>query len=158
MSEEYVFTLRFHAEDFDQASDLEDQLVKTVAYSSNKSDTNFQHALHRSVTTLSHWESGIFEVWLDYTGDKKIQVIKEIRALCLGMGLKEAKDLADAGAVGRTLIISNIGEDAAKHCLKMLESAGARAHIERNHATPEEIKDAIDGSLDVLNELQDRKT
>src|SRR5262245_9384855 len=41
-------------------------------------------------------EKDEFDVILAAAGDKKIQVIKEVRALVAGLGLKEAKDLVDS--------------------------------------------------------------
>src|ERR671923_1233786 len=41
-------------------------------------------------------EKDEFDVILSAAGDKKIQVIKEVRALTSGLGLKEAKDLVDS--------------------------------------------------------------
>jgi large subunit ribosomal protein L7/L12 len=45
-------------------------------------------------------EKDEFDVILTAAGDKKIQVIKEVRALVAGLGLKEAKDLVDGAPAG----------------------------------------------------------
>ena len=62
-----------------------------------------------------------FDVVLEAAGDKKINVIKEVRAIT-GLGLKEAKDLVEAG--GKTVKDGVNKEEAAK-LKKQLEGAGA---------------------------------
>jgi len=66
-------------------------------------------------------EKTIFDVVLKAFGDKKIQVIKEVRALT-GLGLKEAKDLVDGVPKPVKQGISKEEAEAAK---KQLEAAGA---------------------------------
>ena len=58
-------------------------------------------------------------------GDKKINVIKEVRAIT-GLGLKEAKDLVEAG--GKTVKEGVSKDDAAKF-KKQLEDQGAKVEI-----------------------------
>ena len=66
-----------------------------------------------------------FTVMLAATGDKKIEVIKEVRAIT-GLGLKEAKDLVEAAPKAVKEGVSK--EDAAK--LKaQLEKAGAKVEL-----------------------------
>ena len=66
-----------------------------------------------------------FTVYLKSGGDKKINVIKEVRAIT-GLGLKEAKDLVEAG--GKSVKEGVSKEDAAK-LKKQLEDAGAKVEL-----------------------------
>ena len=70
-------------------------------------------------------EQTAFDVILQEIGDKKIQVIKEVRALT-GLGLKEAKDLVDGAPKTVKEGISKADAEAAK---KQIESAGAVCEI-----------------------------
>jgi large subunit ribosomal protein L7/L12 len=63
-----------------------------------------------------------FEVILDSTGDKKINVIKEIRVIT-GLGLKEAKDLVDSAPKS---VKQGITKDEAEEIKKKLEAVGAK--------------------------------
>ncbi len=62
-----------------------------------------------------------FAVILKSGGDKKINVIKEVRAIT-GLGLKEAKDLVEAG--GKT-VKEGVTKDEAQKLKKQLEDQGA---------------------------------
>ena len=62
-----------------------------------------------------------FDVILESAGDKKIQVIKEVRALT-GLGLKEAKDLVDN--VPKP-VKEGLSKDDAEAAQKQLEAVGA---------------------------------
>ena len=62
-----------------------------------------------------------FDVSLDSAGDKKIQVIKEVRALT-NLGLKEAKDLVEAAP---KIVLERVTKDAANKAKEQLEAAGA---------------------------------
>jgi large subunit ribosomal protein L7/L12 len=66
-----------------------------------------------------------FDVILASTGDKKIQVIKEIRAVT-GLGLKEAKDLVDAAPKA---IKTGIPKAEADDIKAKVEAAGATVEI-----------------------------
>jgi len=66
-------------------------------------------------------EKTTFDVVLKSFGDKKIQVIKEVRALT-GFGLKEAKDLVEAAP---KVVKEGLGKDDAESAKKQLEAAGA---------------------------------
>jgi len=66
-----------------------------------------------------------FTVVLVSGGDKKINVIKEVRAIT-GLGLKEAKDLVEAG--GKT-VKEGVSKDDAAKIKKQLEDAGAKVDI-----------------------------
>jgi large subunit ribosomal protein L7/L12 len=62
-----------------------------------------------------------FDVILEAAGDKKIQVIKEVRALT-SLGLKEAKDLVDGAPKP---VLEGADKDAAEKAKAALEGAGA---------------------------------
>ena len=66
-----------------------------------------------------------FEVVLEAAGDKKINVIKEVRALT-SLGLKEAKDLVEAAP---KTILENATKDAADKAKEALEAAGATVTV-----------------------------
>jgi large subunit ribosomal protein L7/L12 len=66
-------------------------------------------------------EKDEFDVILDAAGDKKIQVIKEVRALT-SLGLKEAKDLVDAAPKP---VLEKVTKEAAEKAKAALEGAGA---------------------------------
>ena len=70
-------------------------------------------------------EKTTFDVILTGFGDKKIQVIKEVRAIT-GLGLKEAKDLVDGVPKPLKTGVSKEEAEAAK---KQLEEAGAQVEI-----------------------------
>ena len=70
-------------------------------------------------------EQDEFDVVLTAAGDKKIQVIKEVRALT-NLGLKEAKDLVDGAP--KTVIEKASKEDAEK-AKSQLEGAGASVEL-----------------------------
>ena len=66
-----------------------------------------------------------FDVILAAIGDKKINVIKEVRAIT-GLGLKEAKDLVEAAPKAVKEGLSKADAEAAK---KKLEEAGAKVEL-----------------------------
>src|SRR3954447_25611438 len=66
-----------------------------------------------------------FTVILAKAGDKKINVIKEVRTIT-GLGLKEAKDLVEAAP--KTLK-EGVGKDEVAKIKKMLEEAGASVEV-----------------------------
>ena len=66
-----------------------------------------------------------FTVMLTAVGDKKIEVIKEVRAIT-GLGLKEAKDLVEAAPKAVKEGINKADAEAAK---KKLEAAGAKVEL-----------------------------
>ncbi|MFA5554013.1 MAG: 50S ribosomal protein L7/L12 [Phycisphaerae bacterium] len=70
-------------------------------------------------------EKTSFDVILKAFGDKKIQVIKEVRALT-GLGLKEAKDLVEGAPKP---IKQGLSKDEAEAARKQLEEAGATVEI-----------------------------
>ncbi len=66
-------------------------------------------------------EKDSFDVVLDAVGDKKVAVIKEVRALT-SLGLKEAKDLVDSAPKA---VLEGVAKDAAEKAKEQLEGAGA---------------------------------
>lgn len=66
-------------------------------------------------------EKDEFDVVLEGVGEKKIQVIKEVRALT-SLGLKEAKDLVDAAPKA---VLEGVNKEAAEKAKAALEGAGA---------------------------------
>jgi large subunit ribosomal protein L7/L12 len=66
-----------------------------------------------------------FDVILTAHGDKKIQVIKEVRAIT-GLGLKDAKELVDAAPKP---VKEAVGKDEAEKIKAQLEEAGAQVDI-----------------------------
>ena len=70
-------------------------------------------------------EKSEFTIFLSSAGDKKINVIKEVRAFT-GLGLKEAKDLVE-GAPKE--IKSGVAKKEAEEAKKKLEAAGAKVEL-----------------------------
>ncbi len=66
-----------------------------------------------------------FTVVLTKTGDKKINVIKEVRTIT-GLGLKEAKDLVEGAP---KTVKESVSKDEAAKIRKMLEDAGAAVEV-----------------------------
>ena len=66
-----------------------------------------------------------FDVVLTSFGDKKIQVIKEVRAIT-GLGLKEAKELVENTPKA---VKEGVSKDEAEETIKKLEGVGAAAEI-----------------------------
>ncbi|WP_108661522.1 50S ribosomal protein L7/L12 [Acuticoccus kandeliae] len=66
-----------------------------------------------------------FDVVLDNAGDKKINVIKEVRAIT-GLGLKEAKDLVEGAP---KTVKEAASKDEAEKIKKQLEEAGAKVSL-----------------------------
>ena len=67
-----------------------------------------------------------FTVVLTAGGDKKINVIKEVRGVRSDLGLKEAKDLVEAAP---TNVVENVSKQVAEDVKKKLEEAGAKIQI-----------------------------
>ena len=67
-----------------------------------------------------------FTVMLVDGGDKKINVIKEVRGVRSDLGLKEAKDLVEAAP---TAVVENVSKQVAEEVKKKLEEAGAKIEI-----------------------------
>ena len=71
-------------------------------------------------------EQDEFDVVLEAAGDKKIQVIKVVREVVSGLGLKEAKELVEAAPKA---IREKVAKDAAEAAKEKLEAAGAKITI-----------------------------
>ena len=71
-------------------------------------------------------EKDEFDVILSAAGDKKIQVIKEVRALVAGLGLKEAKDLVDGAPKP---VLEKVSKEDADKAKAQLEEAGATVEL-----------------------------
>jgi large subunit ribosomal protein L7/L12 len=70
-------------------------------------------------------EQDEFDVILEAAGDKKIQVIKEVRSLT-SLGLKEAKDLVDGAP---KLVLEKVNKESAEKGRAALEGAGATVTV-----------------------------
>ena len=70
-------------------------------------------------------EKDEFDVILASAGDKKINVIKEVRAIT-GLGLKEAKDLVEGAPQN---VVENVSKQQADEIAKKLTEAGAKVQI-----------------------------
>ena len=70
-------------------------------------------------------EQDEFDVILQAAGDKKIQVIKEVRTLT-SLGLKEAKDLVDGAPKP---VLEKVNKEAAEKAKAALEGAGATVQV-----------------------------
>ena len=66
-----------------------------------------------------------FDVVLEAAGDKKIQVIKEVRTLT-SLGLKEAKDLVEGAPKP---VLEKVNKEAAEKAKEALEAAGATVSV-----------------------------
>jgi len=70
-------------------------------------------------------EQDEFDVVLEAIGDKKIQVIKEVRSLT-NLGLKEAKDLVESAPKA---VLENVTKEAGEKAKEALEAAGASVSL-----------------------------
>lgn len=70
-------------------------------------------------------EKDTFDVVLIAAGDKKIQVIKEVRSLT-SLGLKEAKDLVDSAPKP---VLEGVGKEDAEKAKAQIEAAGATVEL-----------------------------
>ncbi|WP_433198762.1 50S ribosomal protein L7/L12 [Nocardia sp. CA-107356] len=71
-------------------------------------------------------EQDEFDVILEGAGEKKIQVIKVVREIVSGLGLKEAKDLVEGAPKP---ILEKVAKDAAEAAKAKLEEAGAKVSV-----------------------------
>ena len=71
-------------------------------------------------------EKDEFDVILAAAGDKKIDVIKVVRQVVSGLGLKEAKDLVDAAPKA---VLEKVNKDEAEKAKAALEGAGATVEL-----------------------------
>jgi large subunit ribosomal protein L7/L12 len=71
-------------------------------------------------------EQSEFDVVLEAAGDKKIQVIKVVREVVSGLGLKEAKELVESAPKA---ILEKVAKEAAEAAKDKLEAAGAKITV-----------------------------
>ena len=71
-------------------------------------------------------EKDEFDVVLESAGDKKIQVIKVVREVVSGLGLKEAKELVESAPKP---VLEKVAKDAAEAAKEKLEGAGAKVSL-----------------------------
>lgn len=71
-------------------------------------------------------EQSEFDVILEAAGDKKIGVIKVVREIVSGLGLKEAKDLVDGAPKP---LLEKVAKEAADEAKAKLEAAGATVTV-----------------------------
>ena len=71
-------------------------------------------------------EQSEFDVILESAGDKKIGVIKVVREIVSGLGLKEAKDLVDSAPKP---LLEKVAKEAAEEAKTKLEAAGATVSV-----------------------------
>ncbi len=71
-------------------------------------------------------EQSEFDVILEGAGDKKIGVIKVVREIVSGLGLKEAKDLVDGAPKP---LLEKVAKEAAEDAKAKLEAAGATVTV-----------------------------
>jgi large subunit ribosomal protein L7/L12 len=71
-------------------------------------------------------EQDEFDVILEAAGDKKIQVIKVVREIVSGLGLKEAKDLVEAAPKA---VLEKVNKEAAEAAKEKLAAAGAAVSL-----------------------------
>jgi len=71
-------------------------------------------------------EQSEFDVILEGAGDKKIQVIKVVREVVSGLGLKEAKELVESAPKA---ILEKVAKEAAEAAKEKLEAAGAKITV-----------------------------
>ena len=71
-------------------------------------------------------EQSEFDVILEGAGEKKIGVIKVVREIVTGLGLKEAKDLVDSAPKA---LLEKVNKDAAEDAKAKLEAAGASVTV-----------------------------
>jgi large subunit ribosomal protein L7/L12 len=71
-------------------------------------------------------EQSEFDVILEGAGDKKIGVIKVVREIVSGLGLKEAKDLVDSAPKA---LLEKVAKEAAEEAKTKLEAAGATVTV-----------------------------
>jgi ribosomal protein L7/L12 len=102
------------------------------------------HPAHRTAA-----EKGEFDVILMDAGERKIQVIKEIRGLTW-LGLKEAKDLVDNAPA---VILEKVAKDAAEKATSVLKRAGAVVTVTGEPVPPVEAVTVRPSALDELGKL-----
>ena len=103
-----------------EAADLSKQLEEKWGVSAAAAP-----AAAPAAATAPAEEKSEFTIFLSTVGDKKINVIKEVRAIT-GLGLKEAKDLVEAAPKE---VKANVSKKDAEEAKKKLEAAGAKVEL-----------------------------
>ena len=103
-----------------EAAELSSNLRKNGSYSSSPSCSS----AGRGAAAPAGEEKSEFSIFLASAGDKKINVIKEVRAIT-GLGLKEAKDLVEAAPK----VKGGVAKKDAEEFKKKLEAAGAKVEL-----------------------------
>ena len=97
----------------------------TLIFLSPADDNTTVNSLFSSAGAAAAEEKDDFTIMLVSAGDKKINVIKEVRAIT-GLGLKEAKDLVEAAPKE---IKGGVAKKEAEEFKKKLEAAGAKVEL-----------------------------
>jgi large subunit ribosomal protein L7/L12 len=100
------------------------ELVKAIEEKFGVSAAAPVAAAGPAVAAAAVEEQTEFNVILKSAGDKKVEVIKAVRAIT-GLGLKEAKDLTEAGGA----VKEGVSKDDAAKMKKDLEAAGATVEV-----------------------------
>ena len=100
------------------------ELVKAIEDKFGVSDAAPVMAAGPAAAAAPVEEQTEFTVVLKTAGDKKVEVIKAVRAIT-GLGLKEAKDLTEAGGI----VKEGASKDDAAKMKKDLEAAGATVEV-----------------------------
>ena len=103
-----------------EAADLSKQLEEKWGVSAATAP-----AAAPAATTAPVEEKSEFTIFLSTVGDKKINVIKEVRAIT-GLGLKEAKDLVEEAPKE---VKTGVPKKDAEEAKKKLEAAGAKVEL-----------------------------
>jgi large subunit ribosomal protein L7/L12 len=103
------------------------QLVRDLEETWGVSATPTQAVVTTTPLELGEEEKTEFDVVLESFGEKKIAVIKVLRAKMPGLGLKEAKELAESAP---TKIKESVSEDEAQDLKEALETAGGTVTIQ----------------------------
>ena len=103
-----------------EAADLSKQLEEKWGVSAAAAP-----AAAPAAATAPAEEKSEFTIFLSTVGDKKINVIKEVRAIT-GLGLKEAKDLVEAAPKE---VKAGVSKKDAEEAKKKLEAAGAKVEL-----------------------------
>ena len=104
-----------------EAADLSKQLEEKWGVSA----TIAAPVAQATTTASPAEETSEFTIYLSSAGDKKINVIKEVRAIT-GLGLKEAKDLVEAAPKE---VKKGVAKKDAEEAKKKLEVAGAKVEL-----------------------------
>ncbi len=109
-----------------QAKELADYLKETYGIEPAAGGAVMVAAAAGGAAEAPPAEKTSFTVVLKNAGDKKIQVIKEVRAMT-SLGLKEAKDLVEGAPKP---VKENVSKDEAEAAKKQLEEAGATVELQ----------------------------